>query len=67
MQAFRKKARSLGVTYIEGRSSAVEREGGRVVAVKLADGSRIACGALVDAAGASGGRKLAAMVGVRSL
>ncbi len=65
MQAFRKKARSRGVTYIDGEVEAVEREGGRVVAVKLADGSRIACGALVDAAGASGGRKLAAMVGVR--
>lgn len=64
MQAFRRKARSLGVTYVDGEIAAVEREGGRVVAVRLADGSRIACGALVNAAGASGGRAVAAMAGV---
>jgi glycine/D-amino acid oxidase-like deaminating enzyme len=64
MQAFRKKARSLGVTYVEGEVTAVEREGEKVVAVRLADGSRIACGALVNAAGASGGRRLAAAAGV---
>ncbi len=64
MQAFRKKARALGVTYIDGKVVDVEREKGRVVAVKLEDGSRIACGALVNAAGASGGRQLATQAGV---
>jgi FAD-dependent oxidoreductase domain-containing protein 1 len=64
MQAFRRKARSLGVTYVEGEVAAVEREGSRISAVRLADGSRIACGALVDAAGASGGRQVAAAAGV---
>ena len=64
MQAFRKKARSLGVTYVEGEVVAVEREGERATAVVLADGTRIACGALVNAAGASGGRQLAAAAGI---
>lgn len=64
MQAFRKKARALGVTYIDGKVVDVERAQGRVVAVKLEDGSRIACGALVNAAGASGARQLAAQAGV---
>ncbi|MCP8938795.1 FAD-binding oxidoreductase [Alsobacter sp. SYSU M60028] len=64
MQAFRRKARSLGVVYVDDEVTAVEREGGRVVAVRLAGGGRIACGALVDAAGASGGRQVAAMAGV---
>ncbi|MHB2167298.1 NAD(P)/FAD-dependent oxidoreductase [Alsobacter sp. R-9] len=64
MQAFRKKARSLGVTYVDGEVVAVEREGGQATAVVLADGTRIACGALVNAAGASGGRQLAAAAGI---
>ena len=64
MQAFRKKARSLGVTYVEGQAVGVEKDGARVTAITLADGSRIACGALVNAAGASGGRQLAALAGV---
>jgi FAD-dependent oxidoreductase domain-containing protein 1 len=64
MQAFRKKARSLGVTYVEGEVAEIERDGDRVVAVRLADGSRIACGALVNTAGASGGRQLAGKAGV---
>jgi len=64
MQAFRKKARALGVTYIDGKVIDVERAHGRVVAVKLEDGSRIACGALVNAAGASGARQLADTAGI---
>lgn len=64
MQAFRKKARALGVTYIDGKVVDVEREKGRVIAVQLEDGSRIACGALVNAAGASGAQQLAAQAGV---
>ena len=64
MQAFRKKARGLGVAYVDGTVSGIDRDGARVRAVRLADGSRIACGALVNAAGASGGRQVAAMAGV---
>ena len=64
MQAFRKKARHLGVTYIDGEVTSVEREGGNIQAVRLKDGTRIACGALVNTSGASGGRALAGMAGV---
>jgi glycine/D-amino acid oxidase-like deaminating enzyme len=64
MQAFRKKARHLGVTYVDGEVTGVEREGGTITAVTLKDGSRIACGMLLSTAGASGGRELAAMAGV---
>jgi Glycine/D-amino acid oxidases (deaminating) len=63
LQAFRKKARSLGAEYVKGEVVAVEREGRRVVAVRLADGTRIACGALINCAG-SGGRAVAEKAGV---
>jgi FAD-dependent oxidoreductase domain-containing protein 1 len=64
LQAFRKKARALGAEYRSGRVVGLDRAaGGRVAAVRLEDGSRIACGALVNCAGA-GGRAIAAMAGV---
>jgi FAD-dependent oxidoreductase domain-containing protein 1 len=63
MQAFRRKARALGVVYREGEIAAVEREGARVSAVRLASGERIACGAFVNAAGASGAARLAEQMG----
>jgi len=64
MQAFRKKARSLGVTYIDGEVTALEKKNGTITAVILQDGTRIACGAVLNAAGASGGREIAAMAGL---
>ena len=63
LQAFRKKARSLGVEYRQGEIAAYVTEGGRVTGVELADGSRIACGAVVNASGTHGA-KLAATAGV---
>jgi FAD-dependent oxidoreductase domain-containing protein 1 len=63
LQAFRRKARALGAEYRTGAVAEVERDGSRVVAVRLADGTRIACGALVNCAGA-GGPALAALAGV---
>ncbi|HZH51703.1 MAG TPA: FAD-binding oxidoreductase [Microvirga sp.] len=62
LQAFRKKARSLGAEYVKGEVVEVEREGNRIVAVRLTDGTRIGCGTLVNCAG-SGGRALAALAG----
>ncbi|MBF9235232.1 NAD(P)/FAD-dependent oxidoreductase [Microvirga alba] len=63
LQAFRKKARSLGAEYVKGEVAEVEKEGAQIVAVRLKDGTRIACGALINCAG-SGGRALAAMAGL---
>ena len=63
LQAFRKKARSLGVEYRQGEVARYVTEGGRVTAVELADGSRIGCGAVVNATGTHGAR-LAATAGI---
>lgn len=62
-QAFRRKARSLGVAYRQARVTAVEATAIGVAAAVLDDGSRIACGHLVNAAGASGARALATAMG----
>ena len=64
MQAFRRKAISLGVTYAHDEVVEVEREGARVVAVRLASGERVGCGVFVNTAGASGAAKLARHMGV---
>lgn len=63
LQAFRKKARSLGAEYVKGEVSEVERDGDAIVAVRLKDGTRIACGTLINCAG-SGGRAIAEMAGL---
>jgi FAD-dependent oxidoreductase domain-containing protein 1 len=63
LQAFRKKARSLGAEYVKGEVAQVEREGDAIVAVRLKDGTRIACGTLINCAG-SGGRAIAEMAGL---
>lgn len=63
LQAFRKKARALGAEYRRDEVASVEREGDRVVAVRLTDGTRIPCGALVNCAG-SGGHTLATAAGI---
>lgn len=63
MQAFKRKARSLGVVYIAGEVSALEHDRNRVSAVMLADGRRYAAGTVVNAAGANAG-KIAALASV---
>ncbi|MGU3492462.1 NAD(P)/FAD-dependent oxidoreductase [Xanthobacteraceae bacterium A53D] len=63
MQAFRRKARSLGVAYEAAEAVEVMRAGDRVTGLVLADGRRIACGAVVNAAGA-GGPVLAKAAGI---
>lgn len=63
LQAFRRKARSLGVDYVAQSVVGLERQGRRIEAVRLADGTRIACGVAVNAAGPSAG-KVAALAGV---
>jgi FAD-dependent oxidoreductase domain-containing protein 1 len=64
LQAFRRKARSLGVIYREDKVVEVEREGARVTAVRLASGERISCGAFLNTAGASGVAQIARGLGV---
>ncbi len=63
MQAFRRKARVLGVAYRQGKVADVQSAGNRIRSVILADGSRIACGALVNTCGASGARSLSTAMG----
>jgi glycine/D-amino acid oxidase-like deaminating enzyme len=60
MQALRRKARSLGVTYSEGHAVALEWSGHKVIGVRLENGETIACGAILNTCGASGARQLAA-------
>ncbi len=63
MQAFRRKSRALGADHITGEAVGLDLEGGRVTGVRLADGTAIAAGHVVDAAG-PWSREVAAMAGV---
>ncbi len=63
MQALRRKARALGVETIAGDVAAIEHGGGKATGVRLTDGTSIAAGAVVLAAG-TGTPRLAAGVGV---
>jgi sarcosine oxidase len=51
LQAFRRKARALGVTYLAGEAVALGRNASKVTGLTLKSGETIACGALVNAAG----------------
>jgi glycine/D-amino acid oxidase-like deaminating enzyme len=63
MTLLRKAAVAEGVEVVAGEVVGIERNGGRVTGVTLAGGQQLTCGALVNAAGAGGGR-LAAMAGL---
>ena len=63
MQAFRRKARHLGVRYLEGEVVAMECAGGRVMAVQLASGEKLAAAEIVNAAGPAA-RKVAEMAAI---
>ncbi len=63
LQGFRRRARANGVTYLTDEVVGLERDGNRITAARLAGGDRVACGTLVNAAGAWAGR-LAAMAGI---
>jgi glycine/D-amino acid oxidase-like deaminating enzyme len=60
----RNAARRKGVAIVNGHVTGIETAGGRVRAVRLAGGSRIDCGILVNAAGAWAG-ELAALARLR--
>ena len=59
----RNAARAKGARYIHGEVTGISREGNRVAGVTLANGERIACGTLVNAAGPQAG-DVAALAGV---
>lgn len=63
LQALRRKARALGARFVQAEAAALVMQGGRVEAVACADGRRVACGELVDAAGPQAAQ-VAAMAGV---
>lgn len=52
LMAFRRKARSLGVSYLQMNAQVFEQEKGRVTGVRLQDGAIIKCDVAVNAAGA---------------
>jgi sarcosine oxidase len=51
LQAFKRKARSLDVTYLQDEVVGFEFDGPRIAAVKLKEGGRIQCDAVVNTAG----------------
>lgn len=63
MSALRRKAQSLGAIYRQQHVTRLLREGRRITGVELADGTRIACGAVVNAAGC-GAATLARSAGI---
>jgi FAD-dependent oxidoreductase domain-containing protein 1 len=63
LQAFRRKARSLGVTYLADEVTGLERVGSRIASASVRAGGRLACGTVVNAAGYHA-RELAAMIGI---
>jgi sarcosine oxidase len=63
LQAFRRKARSIGVEYLPGEVAQVDRDGDRAMGVRLADGRSIAADWVVNAAGPRAA-EVAAMAGL---
>jgi len=63
LQAFRRKAVSLGVRYLKDEAAGLERAGARIAAITLASGETVGCGALVNTAGINAAR-IAAMAGI---
>lgn len=63
LQAFRRKAHTLGARYVAAPATGFAIHGDRIAAVRLADGSEVACDAAVNAAG-PWARAVAAWAGV---
>lgn len=63
LQLMKTGAREHGAEYVQGDVSGIERTGSRVGAITLADGTRVGCGTLVNAAGPQAGH-VAALAGV---
>jgi len=63
LQALKRKARALGAEYCKATAIALERAGDRIDTVSLDDGSRLACRAVVNAAG-PWAERVAALAGI---
>ncbi|WP_322997283.1 FAD-binding oxidoreductase [Castellaniella sp.] len=63
MQGMRRKAIAQGASYLHNKVTGLDHTAGHVTAVRLADGERIHCGALINAAG-TGATALAATVDI---
>lgn len=63
LQAYRRKALSLGARYLQAQASGLSLQGGRITAVKLADGTAIEADWVVNAAG-PWARAVAAWAGI---
>lgn len=63
LTGFRRRARVQGAEYLADEVVGMERDGNRVTAVRLKSGARVACGAVVNAAGLWGA-EVAAMAGL---
>ncbi|WP_373505020.1 NAD(P)/FAD-dependent oxidoreductase [Aestuariivirga sp.] len=63
MGLMRKAAIAQGVQLIQGEVTGVSRDGNRITGVTLADGEKISCGTIVNAAGTGAGA-LAALAGI---
>jgi len=55
LDLLRRAARRNGVRYVHGEAVGIERRGDRIETVTLADGRRLSCGVLVNAAGPQAG------------
>jgi FAD-dependent oxidoreductase domain-containing protein 1 len=65
LQAFRKKALSLGVAYIEDEVTTLRCDGSRVSEIGLRSGNSLSAGIVLNAAGACDSTGLSAQVGIR--
>ena len=63
MQGLRRKAVALGVEYRQAQVVSLQRQGRRIVAATLGDGSRVPCGTVINAAG-TGATALAHTAGI---
>ena len=64
LQAYRRKARSLGVEFVHDEAVSVQSDGARATSVTLAGAGKIGCGVAVNAAGAYGAPEVCASLGV---
>ena len=63
LQLFRRRAIAAGARYVTDEAVGFERGGGRIAALRLAEGGRLACDVVVNAAGPWAGH-LAALAGI---